>query len=571
MTATILTAGAIITMDEAAPRVDAVGFDGDTIVVVGSLDECRSALPEAAVVDSGAAVLMPGFIDPHSHPLFSGVATQSPAVAIAPWVAADWAAILTIFSDTASRTDPALPLVFTGFDALLHGRPAPTAQDLDQIFGDRVVVVADNSGHATYFTSALIRRNQWDTAVPADPVGGRFGRLPGGALNGVAYEIPANTMVLGPVLTELGGSVLASAAEYYALMAAGGITSTSDMTYSADLSQAYEGLAALPGVPLRVSMWQVSTAPGFADPVTFAAGEKLLDKRGVKLWTDGSPWIGNIALSFPYLDSDANRRGGIDPATAGSPGSMNYGRADVDAILDRCAPLGWSMSFHANGDLAVDFALDAYEDALTRHGLLGTDHRWRIEHVGAGRKDQFERAHRLGVHVSMAPFQYYFWGDLLDGEMFDHDHGARWQAINDAVASGACVSLHNDGSVSPPTPLLNVQTAVTRRTRSGAVHDPEQRITLDQALRAHTIDAARTLGRDHLVGSIAVGKLADFVELGADPYQVEPGELAEAVAVRGTWLGGERVDLGTFLRAAGAQDPTPHERVRETAHTQRCC
>jgi predicted amidohydrolase YtcJ len=461
--------------------------------------------------------------------------------------------------------------VFTGFDALLHGHRAPTAADLDAIFGDRVVVVADNSGHASYFTSALIRANHWDVDVPADPVGGRFGRTASGALNGVAYEVPANTLVLGPVLNGLGGSILASAAEYYALMAAGGITSTSDMTFAADLASSYEALAALPSVPLRVSMWQVSTSPGYTDPVGFSAGEKLLDKQGVKLWTDGSPWIGNVALSFPYLDTEATRRGGINPATAGGADSMNYGRAEVDAILDECAPLGWSMSFHSNGDLAIDFALDAYEDALNRHSLFGTDHRWRIEHVGAGRKDQFERAARLGVHISMAPFQYYFWGDLLDGQMFAHAHGSRWQAIGDAVASGANVSLHNDGSVSPPTPLLNVQTAISRRTRSGAVHAPEQCISLDEALRAHTINAARTLRREKLVGSITVGKLADFVELSVDPYQVAPERVADTVTVLGTWLGGHRVDLEEFLAAAGAQDPTPHAHLREKAHSQPCC
>jgi hypothetical protein len=371
----------------------------------------------------------------------------------------------------------------------------------------------------------------------------------------VAYEVPAITTVLGPVLNDLGGNALASAAQYFALMADGGVTSTSDMTFASDLAAGYEALAALPGVPLRISMWQVSTAPGYADPVRFEAGENMLVKQGVKLWTDGSPWIGNVALSFPYLDSEATRRGGIDPATAGGAESMNYGRAEVDAILDDCAPLGWQMSFHANGDLAIDFALDAYEAALTRHRLLGTDHRWRLEHVGAGTKAQFERAAALGVHISMAPFQYYFWGDLLDGEMFDHEHGSRWQAFGDAVASGACVSLHNDGSVSPPTPLLNVQTAITRLTRSGRVHGPEQRIGLDDALRAHTIDAARTLNRDHLVGSLAPGKLADFVELSADPYTADPSTFADTVKVKGTWLGGRRIDLVEFLTAAGAPNP----------------
>jgi predicted amidohydrolase YtcJ len=570
MTATILTAGSIITMDAAVPRAEAVAFDEGVIIAVGSLAHCTAAAPTASVIDSGAAVLMPGFIDPHSHPLFSGVSTQAPAIAIAPWVAPTWEDVLAIFHEVAAKTAPGQALVFTGFDALLHGHRAPTATELDEIFGDRVVVVADNSGHATYFTTALIKNNHWDEEVPADPVGGRFGHTTDGALNGIAYEVPANTLVLGPVLTELGGSILGSAAEYFALMARGGITSTSDMTYSADLKAGYEALAGLPSAPLRVSMWQVSTAPGFADPVSFAAGTEMLTKQGVKLWTDGSPWIGNIALSFPYLDTESTRRAGIDPSSAGGLDSLNYSRAAVDAILDECAPLGWQMAFHSNGDLAVDFALDAYEDALNRHGLIGTDHRWRIEHVGAARTDQFARAAMLGVHVSMAPFQYYFWGDLLDGQMFDHDHGSPWQAVNDAVASGACVSLHNDGSVSPPTPLLNVQTVVTRRTRSGAVHAPGQRIGVDQAFRAHTIDAARTLRREHLVGSLAPGKLADFVELSADPYDVDVNRLFELVHVGATWLGGRRVDLDEFLVAAGAQDPAAHQHLRQLKQPT-CC
>ncbi len=570
MTATILTAGSIITMDEVVPRAEAIAFDDDTIVAVGSLAYCQEVVGAAKIVDSGAAVLMPGFIDPHSHPLLSGVSTQAPAVGIAPWVAASWDDVVKIFTDVAAESDPALPLVFTGFDALLHRHQAPDSAELDQIFGDRVVVVADNSGHATYFTSALIRRNHWDSEVPADPVGGRFGRAADGSLNGIAYEVPANTMVLGPVLTELGGSILGSAAQYFALMARAGITSTSDMTYSDQVKAGYEALATFPSHPLRVSMWQVSTAPDYLDSVEFAAGEKLLIKQGVKLWTDGSPWIGNVALSFPYLDTDTTRIAGIDPAVAGGMDSLNYGREQVDAILDQSAVLGWQMSFHSNGDRAVDFALDAYEDALTRHGLIGTDHRWRIEHVGGARTSQFERAAKLGVHISMAPFQYYYWGDLLDGEMFDHEHGSQWQAIHEAVAAGVCVSLHNDGSVSPPTPLLNIQTAVSRRTRSGAIHAPEQRVSIDEALKMHTINAARTLHRERLVGSLVPGKLADFVELSADPYHVDPAQLSEVVTVQGTWLGGRRVDLEEFLQAAGAEDSSPHEHLRAHAHAS-CC
>lgn len=143
-------------------------------------------------------------------------------------------------------------------------------------------------------------------------------------------------------------------------------------------------------------------------------------------------------------------------------------------------------------------------------------------------------------------------------------------AFADAVASGAVVSLHNDGSVSPPTPVLNIQTAVTRRTRAGTVHGADQCITLDHALRAHTINAARTLHRDKLIGSLEVGKLADFTELAADPYAVDPAQLAEKATVSGTWLGGERIDLDAFVGAISGADAGPHEHLMgHPRHT--CC
>jgi predicted amidohydrolase YtcJ len=171
----------------------------------------------------------------------------------------------------------------------------------------------------------------------------------------------------------------------------------------------------------------------------------------------------------------------------------------------------------------------------------------------------------------MGPFQYYYWGDLLDGQIFDHDHGSRWQSFGDAQASGAVVSFHNDGSVSPPSPILNIQTAVTRRTRSGTVHGPDQTMTLDRALRGHTIDAARTLHRDTLVGSITAGKLADFTALAADPYTLDPATLADKATVIGTWLAGEAIDLGAFLAAVSGTDAASHAHLSQRAGQTGCC
>lgn len=565
----ILTANTIITMDDDVPRARAVAVSGDTIVAVGSLEDCRVALPAAEIVDTGAAALAPGFVEPHGHPLISGVATQAPARSIAPWDAPSWADVQKVFADAIAGTDPATPLWFAGYDALLHGHPTPHADELDEIFGGRVTVITDNSGHGVYFNTALIKLHGWDTDPPEDPVASHFGRNADGSLNGQGFELPVVTAVTMPLIMQMGDPLL-SGAHYYALMSRGGYTSTSDMTYDPKFAAGYEALAAAPSCPLRVSMWEMSITDTYSEPTTFGAGESWLTKAGVKLWTDGSPWVGNIAISFPYLDTEATRTAGIDPAVAGGAHSMNYSRAQLDEILDHAAPKGWQMAFHANGDLALDLALDAYEDALNRYSLLGTDHRWRLEHCGAGTRAHFDRAARLGVHVSMAPFQYYYWGELLDGAMFDPEHGARWAAFADAVNSGACVSLHNDGSVSPPTPVINIATAVTRLTRNGTVHGPEQAISLDQAWRAQTINAARTLHRENLVGSITPGKLADFVELTADPWTVEPAAIIDAVRVAGTWLGGHRVDLDEFLTAVGGGDNTEHAHLAERK-AKGCC
>jgi predicted amidohydrolase YtcJ len=140
--------------------------------------------------------------------------------------------------------------------------------------------------------------------------------------------------------------------------------------------------------------------------------------------------------------------------------------------------------------------------------------------------------------------------------------------FGDAVDAGVCVSFHNDGSVSPPTPLLNIKTAITRTTLSGTLHGKDQVIGLDAALAAQTIDAARTLHRDHEIGSIVEGKLADLVELSMDPYRAEPAAFCDQVTVGGTWRSGRRIDLDAFLAEVKAVDPAAHAHLAKPA--QQC-
>ena len=571
---TILKASTIITMDEARPRARALAFDSGTgrITAIGSVGEVQAATPGVPVTDLGDTVLMPGFVEPHSHPLLSGMATQEPAYWVSPNVGiATWADVKAIFTKADKERPAGDVLVFNGVDRLLQQAPLPTRTVLDQLFPTRPVVVIDNSGHGIYFNTATVTLMGWtDGHAPADPVGGSFGRESDGVTsNGTAFESGALMMVAGAVLPKAIPHPLHSGALFYKLMADNGITATSEHTYNSGQFQAYAALASVPGCPLRLHVYHMSIEADAAADVTFPDSE-LVRKVGIKLWADGSPWLGNVAISFEYLDNPTTRTAEIEMGPRGET-QMNYTRAQLDAVLDELVPAGYQMAFHCNGDVGFDVVLDAYARALSKHNLLGSDHRWRVEHLGAARRDQFERAAALGVTCSLSPFQYIYWGDLLDGVMFDSEYGSQWQRVRDAFEAGVRPSYHNDGSVTPPNQLLNVQQTVTRRTMAGNVHGANQAVTLDDALKAITINGAYQLKRDHEIGSLAVGKYADLVELSADIYTVPADQIVDKVTVLGTWVGGGKIDLDSYIAAVKAVDPTEHHDLTNQAAVRKCC
>ncbi len=539
----VLSARSIITMDPARPRAEAVAVRAGRIVAVGSLDDAMAAAPGASRVDLGDAVIMPGFVEAHSHPVLMGSTLSPPAIDIRPFVVPTWAEVERLLHERAASAPPGVPLLFYGLDPLLHRCATLDAASLHAIFGDRVVAVVNNSGHSAYVTGAALALAGITRDTP-DPPGAEIGRGPDGSPDGVLYETGAMLAVAGPVLARLAVDPVAQVAQQYAVLARAGITSTSEMAFAGAQWPLLERLARGGHCPLRLAVYHMSLEPDAGEPLVSTVDPRLLRKQGVKLWADGSPWVGNIAISFEYLDTDAVRRAGITPH---SHGSMNHGRDELLEVVRAHAPRGWQLSFHVHGDVAVDVVLDVYEQGLRESGRLGSDHRWRLEHCGAMTGEQLRRAASLGVTVSLFVQHLHYWGDALVDGLFGPEHGGEWMRTRDAFAAGLRPSFHNDGNVTPPSPLGSVQSAVTRRARgSGRVLGPDQRVTLEQALQAITVNGAWQLHADADTGSIEVGKLADLTELSADPAEVPADELTDRVQVLGTWLAGRRVDLDAF-------------------------
>jgi predicted amidohydrolase YtcJ len=529
-TADLVLTGTVLTVNEAQPTAEAIAVSDGRIVAVGDRSDIETWIgPETQTIDLAGSCVMPGLVEAHGHPLMEAIVLSDRMVDIRPVTmpkAAD--VVAAIEAEVAKRGADGAYL--NGWDALLqNGLPDPTLAWLDGIAPETALVIVHNSGHKAYFNSAAAARVGLTRDTP-DPKGASYGKDSSGDLNGTAEEIQAVFPLLAGAIQP--SEYPAMLREELARLNRAGLTTCSEMAFDPVFRSMVEQMR--DDLTVRLRVYEMSTAAMTTDQVP-DNGDDMFRQAGIKIWVDGSPWIGNIDLTFPYLDTEATRSIGIPK---GSCGCANYTREQLTEIVGAYFPKGWQMACHVQGDAGADTILDVYEQALREHPR--DDHRLRLEHVGAIRDDQLQRAHDLGVTCSLFVDQIHYWGDIVVDDLFGPERGNRWMPCGSAVATGMRISLHNDPPVTPEEPLRNISVAVTRTAPSGRVIGPEQRITVDQAIRAQTIDAAWQLHSDDVIGSLEVGKYADMVVLSADPRAVPPEAIAD-LDVRATFLAGRQV------------------------------
>jgi predicted amidohydrolase YtcJ len=522
--------GTVLTVDDARPTAGALAVEDGRVVAVGDRAEVQAWVgPDTVVVELGDGCVMPGLIEAHGHPLMEAMVLADRIVDVRPVTMGSADDVLTaVRREVTARGEAGAYL--NGWDPLLQvGLPEPTLAWLDQMAPETPLVIVHNSGHKAFFNSVTARTLGLNRDTP-DPKGARYGRDASGELDGTAEETGAVFPLIGGAIDRDGYPAMLLA-ECGRLNRAG-LTTCSEMAFDPMFRPVLDALR--DELTVRLRTYEMST-PAMTTTAVLDNGDDVVRQVGIKIWVDGSPWIGNVDLSFPYLDTAATRSIGVTP---GSCGHANYTREQLTEIVAAYLPLGWQMACHVQGDNGVDTILDVYAEALQKHPR--DDHRLRLEHVGAITDAQLRRAHDLGVTCSIFVDQIHYWGDVLADGLFGEDHAARWMPVGSAVATGMRVSLHNDPPVTPEEPLRNISVAATRVAPSGRVLGPEQRITVEQAIRAQTLDAAWQLFSDDVVGSLEVGKYADLVVLSADPRAVPPETVAD-LEVRATYLAGRRV------------------------------
>ncbi|HYQ37131.1 MAG TPA: amidohydrolase family protein, partial [Mycobacterium sp.] len=347
--ADLVITGTVLTVDDARPTAEALAVADGRIVAVGTRSDVAGFIgTDTRTIDVGSGCVMPGFVEAHGHPLMEAIALSDRIVDIRPVTIPDADGVVeAIRREAAARG--AAGAYLNGWDALLQpGLPEPTLPWLDDIAPNGPLVIIHNSGHKAFFNSRAAWLNGL-TRDTADPKGAKYGRDADGELDGTAEEIGAVFPLLAGVAdpTHYPAMLLAECAR----LNRAGLTTCSEMAFDPGLRPMLQQLRG--ELTFRLRTYEMSNAHLHTD-ATPGEGDDMLRQVGIKIWVDGSPWIGNIALSFPYLDTAATRSVGIPP---GSCGHANYTREQLSEIVGAYFPLGWQMACHVQGDAGVDTIL----------------------------------------------------------------------------------------------------------------------------------------------------------------------------------------------------------------------
>lgn len=511
LTADLIVVNARVrTMDAAKPQAEAIAVKENKIVAVGANAEIQKLAGAATrTIDARGKLVVPGFNDAHVHFLEGGYQLSSVDLRDAK-TPAEFVRRIKEFA----AKQPKGRWILGGKWDHENWTPAslPTAAMIDAATPDNPVFIDRLDGHMALanslaFKLAGVDKNTKDVEggeIVRDAQGNPTGVLKDAAMAYVNKVIPAFSFA------EKLEQALA-ATEYAASL---GVTSVQDMSAGTDVG-VYQELARQGKLKTRIygcspladySRWQKTG-------VTRAFGNDWLRVGCLKGYSDGS--LGSTTAWFfaPYLDAPNSSGLAADEVPKTLENAINADKADLQ------------INIHAIGDKANDFVLSAFEKIARENA--GKDRRFRIEHAQHLRMEDVKRFGQLKVIASMQPFHL-----ADDGrwawKRLDAPRLKGTYAFRSLLDAGATLAFGTDWYVAPLNPMLGIQAAVTRQTLDDKNPNgwiPEQKISVEETLRAYTIGSAFAEFQENVKGSLAVGKLADFVVLSADIFTINPTEI----------------------------------------------
>ncbi len=510
----------VFTIDEDQPQAEAFAVKSDRFTAVGSSSDMRNlASSGTEIIDAEGMTVIPGFIDAHSHPSSAGVNELVQ-------VNADLRSITEIkeaLRQRAAITQEGQWVRAFKYDdtKLAEGRPI-NRFDIDEVVPNHPVVVGHRGGHTGVYNSMALALAGVTSETP-DPPGGRFYRDSNGVLTGLAAERARyvfNSLIPSDSTREQRSDGVKLITE---LMTKAGLTSVHQTGASRNDMIAYQDARADGG--MRFRMYLFPRVQLFEDLVNAGIrtgfGDEVLRIGAVKFTADGSASERTMRMSTPF---------------EGRPddyGILTMSQEEIHEAVENAHRNDFQIGIHANGDVTIEMVLNAYE--RVQRLWPRNDPRHRIEHCSLVNPALLQRIKDLGVIP--APFYTYV-----------HYHGNKWVEYGEEkmrwmfahksfLDYNIPVAPASDYTPGPFEPMMALQSMVTRKDFDGRVWGPNQRITIDQAMRICTLNGAYASFEENIKGSITAGKLADFVILADDPHDVDPDNIKNIEIVR-TVVGG---------------------------------
>ena len=521
----------IMTMNPDAPHADSLLIRDGKIAWIGEATQKPGLAAGVEEIDFNGQFVMPGFVEPHMH--LPPLALLDTFENIGPFRFETIAEAIGHLKTVASATPDGQWVLGRQFDpSLQEGPDALTRAMLDEASTKHPVFVYNASLHLAYCNSMALEI-AGITAETDVPAGSEIVKDADGEPNGVLKAGPAMALVArhNPQLHHQ--NIAEACLEVFRRANRVGITTLCDQgtglfqgARELDLYRALRESNRMTA-RFRYCLGNAIAKQWDQTEIVWGQGDEWVRVTGWKIVSDGSNQGRTGLQRDPFLNSEEK-------------GIAYIETDELNQAVEKRLREGWAVCVHANGDAAIDRVLDAYEraDAL---GLDPGGRRSRIEHCSILHDEHIERMKALGISPSFLIGHVYYWGNAFVEDLFGPEKAAKLDRTGACEAAGIRWTLHSDDPVTEMGPLRCIENAVTRtRWRSDALLSPEERVPVEAALRAATVDSAWQCHSDHEVGSLEEGKYADFVMLDADPRSVETTSIS-GIQVLATWVNGECV------------------------------
>ena len=534
---TIFSARKILTMNTYQPVATHVAVREGRILGTGSLDELAEWGDYTIDNSFADKVLLPGFVEAHCHAM-NGSVWENTYVGYFDrtdpdgrvWLGIkDLDGVLDRLREIERTLDnPEQTLVAWGFDPIyFNDGVRMTVSHLDQVSRDRQILVQHSNGHLLNVSRKVLELAGIDANTDVEGIMKDADGNPSGELGEMAAQFMAYRVTDVRRFDEINAEDLRSFARTATNV---GVTTATDLHARVQDQNVknYVEVTQDPNYPLRLVpaagclTMSIEEGPGHVAGLKRHNNDKLFFGL-CKIMTDGSIQGFTGRLKWPgYFNGKPNGIWNLPPQT-------------LTNMVEAYHLAGLQMHMHTNGDEASELMIDAIEKAL--HKSPRPDHRHTLTHCQMADESQFRRMAQLGICSNLFANHIYYWGDQHYCQTMGPDRAMRMDACATAKRIGVPFTIHSDAPVTPLDPLFTAWCAVNRQTASGRILGPNERIDVEDALRAITLGAAFTLRLDHLVGSIEPGKYADFAVLDDDPTTV-PVEALKDVPVWGTVIDG---------------------------------